>query len=134
MTPTTLPTPSLDQLADLIIEWGKSKGILDHATPQSQYLKTVEEVQELGEGLMNEDDDEILDAVGDTVVTLVLLAKIKGWTLRDCVQHAYDVIKHRTGRMSGGIFIKDVPTDDDLGELDASKACSIDNPECESCS
>lgn len=24
--------------------------------------------------------------------------------------------------------------DDDLGELDLSKACSLDNPECESCS
>lgn len=35
-----------------------------------------------------------------------------------------------------GTSFRDTPHDieDDLGELDPSKACSIDNPECESCS
>ena len=127
--------PTLDQLAELVIQWGAEKGILEHATPESQYSKTLEEVAEIGEGLANHNDEEILDGIGDTVVTLILLAKLKGWTLQECLNHSYNIIAKRTGRMIEGQFVKDVPTsDDDLGELDASKACRLGDETCESCS
>lgn len=125
--------PSLDQLADLVIQWGANRGILDHATPHNQFTKTLEEVEELNVALAAGDDAEIMDGIGDVTVTLILLAKLKGWTLAECLNHAYRIIAKRTGRMSGGMFIKDVPSDDDLGELDASKACRVEDPECTSC-
>lgn len=127
--------PTLDQLAELVIQWGESRGILASATPHDQYRKTLEEIAEIGDGLKCGNDEEIMDGIGDSMVTLILLAQLKGWTLQQCLNHSYNIIAKRTGRIVDGIFVKDAPpSDDDLGELDASKACSIDNPECESCS
>jgi NTP pyrophosphatase (non-canonical NTP hydrolase) len=127
-------TPTLDQLEALVLEWGKAKGILEHATPESQFRKTLEEVQEIADGLEFGIDEEILDGIGDTGVTLILLAALKGWTFRQCLAHAYGIISKRTGRMVDGMFVKDVPSsDDDLGELDASKACRVGDEPCESC-
>jgi len=90
-----------------ILEWAKSKGILDNATPNSQMLKTVEEVGELAQALANRDIVEIKDAIGDIVVTLVIQAKLNDLDFDDCVKSAYDVIKGRTGSMVNGVFVKD---------------------------
>lgn len=99
--------PSLDQLAELVTQWGADKGILDHATPESQFRKTLEEVNEIAMGLSEKNDEEIKDGIGDTVVTLILLAKLKGWSLQECLEHAYNIIAKRTGHMENGVFIKD---------------------------
>lgn len=38
---------------------------------------------------------------------MVFLSGYYGVTLEECLQQAYDVISKRTGRMEGGIFVKD---------------------------
>ena len=50
---------------------------------------------------------EVKDGIGDTMVTLILLANMYGWTLEECLQVAYDVISKRTGKMVNGTFVKD---------------------------
>lgn len=98
---------SLDTLDDQILEWGIQKGILPYAEPLAQLDKTEEEVAELRQAIYEHDVDEVKDAIGDIYVTITMQAEAWGFTMEECVQAAYDVIKHRTGKMVGGKFVKD---------------------------
>jgi len=127
----------MNQLIENIKEWGISRGITGSqgkGTIDGQHKKTLEEVQELTDGLRKRKRAEIKDAIGDIVVTLILQAELQGMDFQDCVQSAYDIINKRKGKMVNGIFVKDKPSDDDLGELDATKACNLGDTACESCS
>lgn len=90
-----------------VIQWAKDRGIFDHSNPESQHIKTCEEVRELSEALAIHDRPEIKDALGDITVTLILQAHMHGWTLGECLESAYQVIKNRKGRMVGGLFVKE---------------------------
>lgn len=95
------------ELEVLIEEWAKEKGILDKATPIKQALKTLEETTELCSAIVNNDLEEIKDAIGDIMVTLIIQAKMQGMTIEECLNAAYDVISKRTGKMINGQFVKD---------------------------
>ena len=118
-----------EELSQLVIEWGESKGILDSSTPLRQLDKTQEELDETREALkklndfdyqqdlmewqgmptLNREDilAEVKDGIGDMLVTIVLLAKMVNLDTTDCLNAAYDVIKQRTGKMVDGQFVKD---------------------------
>jgi len=98
---------SLDSLDEQILDWGVQKGILPHAEPLAQLDKTKEEVGELELAIYEHDIDEVKDAIGDIYVTIAMQAEAWGLTMEQCVQAAYDVIKHRTGKMVDGKFVKD---------------------------
>ena len=51
--------------------------------------------------------DEIQDGIGDTIVTLIMLASIFRVDIDDCLLLAYNEIKGRTGNMVDGVFVKD---------------------------
>tara|TARA_R110002012_G_scaffold155160_6_gene316040 strand:- start:4466 stop:4774 length:309 start_codon:yes stop_codon:yes gene_type:complete len=90
--------------------WGADKGITGpegKATGISQFSKTLEEVNELSDAIEANDLPEIEDAIGDTTVTLILLAELYGLTFEECLEWAYSVISKRTGQMVDGVFIKD---------------------------
>lgn len=87
--------------------WAEEKGILAQATPIKQAMKTQEELTELCNAILNDDKEEIKDAIGDIVVTLIIQAKMQGLTIEECLNTAYDVISKRTGQMVNGQFIKD---------------------------
>jgi NTP pyrophosphatase (non-canonical NTP hydrolase) len=90
-----------------ILDWAEDKGILAKATPEAQMLKTIEEIGELANAMGKKDKEEIKDAIGDIVVTLVIQAKLQELDFDDCVESAYNVIAKRKGRMVNGIFVKD---------------------------
>lgn len=96
---------------DLIRKWGDDRNLIEGATPQAQMLKLTEEVGELAHGVARGKDDEVLDAIGDAVVVLTLLAAQYGLKIEDCIDAAYEEIKDRTGRMVDGIFVKDEGTE-----------------------
>jgi NTP pyrophosphatase (non-canonical NTP hydrolase) len=87
--------------------WAEEKGILAQATPIKQAMKTQEELTELCNAILSDDKEEIKDAIGDIVVTLIIQAKMQGLTIEECLNTAYDVISKRTGQMINGQFIKD---------------------------
>ena len=66
----------------------------------------MEEAGELAEAILKEDEDEIVDAIGDMMVVLTNLAAMKGYKVEECVVAAYDVIKDRQGEMVNGTFMK----------------------------
>lgn len=91
-----------------IRQWATEKGIIPKADINAQFLKLVEEVGELSNGIQKRNDDEIKDAIGDCVVVLTNLAAVHGgFTIEECVNSAYEVIKNRTGKMVDGVFVKE---------------------------
>ena len=47
------------------------------------------------------------EAIGDIIVVLINIATRNNLTLEQCLEVAYNDIKHRTGKMVGGVFVKD---------------------------
>ena len=70
-----------EDLKSLAVGWAERKGILEHGTPIKQLLKTLEEITELHAAIEDDNLEEIIDAIGDVVVTLVIYAKMKNITL-----------------------------------------------------
>ena len=90
--------------------WGINKGIIGpggFGTAQSQALKTLEEVEELLSAIERDDRPEIIDAIGDIGVTLIMQCHIQGVTFEECLQSAYNVISKRKGKMVNGQFVKE---------------------------
>ena len=92
---------------DLIRQWAEERGLYEKGDPKSQYLKLSEEMGELGRALLKDDQDEVVDAIGDMVVVLTNLAHQRDTTIESCIGSAYDVISKRTGKMINGTFVKD---------------------------
>ena len=104
----------MNDLVGLVEVWAVDKG-LDTADSFKQFAKVAEEFGEIAAALARSDKEELRDAIGDTVVTLIILAKQQGMDLEECLQTAYDVIKGRTGKTVDGLFIKS----SDLQEISA---------------
>ena len=98
-------------LTQNVLKWADDKGILENSDPKSQLLKTVSEVGELADAVNKGNFEEFEDAMGDVLVTLIILNHLyhrgSGVTLENCLESAYDIISKRTGRMQGGVFVKD---------------------------
>ena len=93
-------------LTEYIVYWSKKKG-LDKGEPSKQLNKLIEEVGELASGLNKNNEELIIDSIGDVYVTLAILAQQLGLEIEDCVQQAYQEIKGRKGRTINGLFIKE---------------------------
>ena len=107
---SNLPKQPLNFLIEDVREWGRDKGIIGpngKACEVTQLRKLEEEVYELRTSIAVNDHDEKIDAIGDCTVVLILLADIIGVSFEDCLETAYQVISKRTGKMVGGVFIKD---------------------------
>jgi NTP pyrophosphatase (non-canonical NTP hydrolase) len=92
---------------DSIRQWAKDKGILEKGDLKTQYTKLIEEAGELAKSILDDDDEEFVDAIGDCVVVLTNLAKLRGHNIEDCINSAYGVIAKRTGKMINGTFVKE---------------------------
>jgi NTP pyrophosphatase (non-canonical NTP hydrolase) len=95
------------ELETAVEQWAEDKGILSKATPMAQALKTLEETTELCNAVNANDRAEIVDAMGDIMVTLIIQAKMQNLSLEECLESAYNVIAKRTGKMVNGQFVKD---------------------------
>ncbi|AXF38271.1 MAG: MazG-like family protein [Clostridium perfringens] len=95
----------MDKLVKLVEEWSKNKG-LDKSDSFRQLAKVLEEVGEVASALARADKELLEDGIGDTIVTLIILAQQQGLKIEDCLATAYGEIKGRTGEMKDGIFVK----------------------------
>ena len=95
--------PEFQQIRD----WATDKGIFTSGDPKTQYIKLQEEAGEVAKAILNNDEPEIIDGLGDVLVVLINLSHLCGYKLESCLATAYDVIKKRTGKMENGTFIKD---------------------------
>lgn len=116
---------------NLIRQWAESRGIYEKGDLKTQYIKLQEESGELAKAILENDLDEIIDAIGDCVVVLTSIAELtnKHFNLKDysedvigdgglkmyfnekiliedCIKSAYEVISKRKGKMDNGTFKK----------------------------
>jgi hypothetical protein len=118
----------MNELINKTRQWFHAKEIIQNSNPLKQLEKTQEELTEtrdaavklkfLGEIVQLQSGvgvdecldllNEIKDGIGDTVVTLIGVCEMYGFTLEDCLQQAYDVISKRSGKMVNGKFVKDL--------------------------
>lgn len=92
-----------------VIQWGEARGIVQNSTPRSQAVKTLEEVAELFDALNKNDIEATKDAVGDIVVTLIMLCAVLDINMVSCLKGAYSEIKDRKGHLTKeGVFVKEV--------------------------
>ncbi len=89
-----------------IRDWAQQRGIYEKGDAKTQYIKLMEEAGELANAILKNNDDEFVDAIGDCVVVLTNLAKLKGHNIEDCINSAYSEIANRKGEMKNGSFVK----------------------------
>lgn len=86
-------------------QWGAIRGI-DGASFQRQYQRVLQEVVEIHDAYNNEDMGEVSDAIGDTIVTLINLAKTVNMNAEDCLDGAFSIIEFRKGLNFDGDFVR----------------------------
>lgn len=98
-------TLSAEEIVNLVSEWGRSHQITD---PIRQYAKVIEEAGEIAHELTrnNFQSPALVDAIGDTLVTVIILADILGIDPVEALEKAYNIIKDRSGHTDGN-FIKE---------------------------
>ena len=102
-----------DTITDLIAkvnEWAISHG-LDKCNPKIEWMKVTEEIGEIRDVFLkpNDFDDPemaLKDAIGDSIVTLVVLCLQLGYDVEECLKIAYNNIKDRKGIMIDDNFVK----------------------------
>lgn len=96
-----------DKMTALVIDWGRRHKIKN---PQLQMLKVVEEVAEIAREVVRGrlGSDEIKDSIGDSLITIIILADILGLNPINELEKAYQVIRDRKGKTVDGTFIKEV--------------------------
>lgn len=101
---------NLPDLINKVEQWAAERNLILGATQGAQYGKLLEEIGELGTGLIEADADLIEDSIGDSLVVLIILAAMRGLTIEQCLTTAYNEIKDRKGRMIDGKFVKEIPS------------------------
>lgn len=96
---------STDDLIYAVRDWGREKNIKN---ADKQLMKVFEETNEITREFVRGryHTPEVVDSIGDSIVTLIILADILGYDIRDCLAEAYDVISKRTGKNIDGTFVK----------------------------
>ncbi len=93
--------------AERIRKWAHDRNLIEGSNTQAQFVKLAEEVGELAAAIARDDDQQLVDAIGDCFVVLTILAKQRGFNIEECIAAAWDVIKDRKGRIVDGVFIRD---------------------------
>jgi NTP pyrophosphatase (non-canonical NTP hydrolase) len=94
-------------MKEKVLEWAEPKGLLNPQIAPQQFMKLVEEVGELSNAMLNRNESEQIDALGDIQVVLIILAEQLGFDLDTCLECAYNEIKNRKGKTINGSFIKE---------------------------
>lgn len=109
-----LDTPAKDGIAELIDkvnDWADERD-LKQADPKIQWMRITEEVGEIRDVLLKptkftEPQAALKDAIGDTLVTIIVLAHQLDLDVTECLGIAYEEIKNRKGKMINGTFVKE---------------------------
>ncbi|AAF43509.1 DNA binding protein [Streptococcus phage 7201] len=101
---------TFSELITKINEWAISHG-LDKGNPKIEWMKVTEEVGEIRDVFLRPSDFEnpemaLKDAIGDSIVTLVVLCLQLDYDVEECLKIAYNNIKDRKGIMIDDNFVK----------------------------
>ncbi len=74
----------LNQLVKKVEQWSIDKG-LSNGNSDRQALKFYEEAGEVAAALSRGNKEDLKDGIGDTVVTLIILAQQHNMSLEECL-------------------------------------------------
>ena len=97
----------MNELIKNVKDWAEEKNLLKKENSHAQMLKVHEEVGETAGALLKNKNKEIIDGLGDSFVTLIILCYQLGLEPTDCLQAAWDEIKNRKGKTVNGTFIRE---------------------------
>lgn len=102
---------TFSELITKINEWADERN-LQQADPNIQWMRVTEEVGEIRDVLLKptkftEPQAALKDAIGDTLVTIIVLARQLDLDVTECLSVAYEEIKNRKGKMVNGTFVKE---------------------------
>lgn len=102
---------TFEDLITNINQWADERN-LKQADPKIQWMRVTEEVGEIRDVLLKptkftEPQAALKDAIGDTLVTIIVLAHQLDLDVTECLGIAYDEIKNRKGKMINGTFVKE---------------------------
>lgn len=102
---------TLSDLINKINHWADERS-LKQADPKIQWMRVTEEVGEIRDVLLKptkftEPQAALKDAIGDTLVTIIVLAHQLDLDVTECLSIAYEEIKNRKGKMVNGTFVKE---------------------------
>lgn len=102
---------TFSDLITKINHWADERN-LKHADPKIQWMRVTEEVGEIRDVLLKptkftEPQAALKDAIGDTLVTIIVLAHQLDLDVTECLGIAYEEIKNRKGKMINGTFVKE---------------------------
>lgn len=102
---------TFSDLITKINHWADERN-LKHADPKIQWMRVTEEVGEIRDVLLKptkftEPQAALKDAIGDTLVTIIVLAHQLDLDVTECLSIAYEEIKSRKGKMINGTFVKE---------------------------
>lgn len=94
-----------------INEWADERN-LKQADPKIQWMRVTEEVGEIRDVLLKptkftDPQMALKDAIGDTLVTIIVLAHQLDLDVTECLNIAYEEIKNRKGKIVNGTFVKE---------------------------
>ena len=102
---------SMSELIDKVNEWADERN-LKQADPKIQWMRVTEEVGEIRDVLLKptkftEPQAALKDAIGDTLVTIIVLAHQLDLDVTECLGIAYEELKNRNGKGINGTFVKE---------------------------
>lgn len=107
---STRARDGIPKLITKINQWAISHG-LDKGNPKIEWMKVTEEVGEIRDVFLKPHDFvdpewSLKDAIGDSIVTLVVLCLQLGYDVEECLTIAYNDIEDREGVMIDDNFVK----------------------------
>ena len=91
-----------------VIRWAEARQIIPYQRPETALLKCMSELGELADATIKGSKEEIIDGVGDVVVTLIVYCALQDIDLTTCLKSAYQEINNRKGTMlPNGVFVKE---------------------------
>ena len=101
----------MNNLITKIKDWADNRN-LKNADPKIQWMRVTEEVGEIRDVLLKptkfvDPQAALKDAIGDTLVTIIVLAYQLDLDVTECLSIAYDEIKNRKRKMINGTFVKE---------------------------
>ena len=95
-----------EEIVDKLTQWAKDRELLDK-DPHVQFTKVVEELGETSAAYNKEKHNDLVDSIGDLLVTIIIFSKQVGLDPVICLNDAWREIEHRHGKTINGVFVKD---------------------------
>jgi uncharacterized protein YabN with tetrapyrrole methylase and pyrophosphatase domain len=95
----------MNKLIEKVVQWHYDRNLIEGSTDKAQMGKLYEEVKELNESVYY--NKSPVDDIGDIIVVLINIAERNGLALEQCLEHAYNDIKDRKGKVVNGVFVKE---------------------------